>query len=78
MRITTAEDQKVKEFLEYMGVGDFQWCQIRIQKDTGFLVEIEQGVGSKPPWHVERQQAMLLKMILRQIVGKPIIEEKKP
>ena len=61
MRITFASDPKVMEFLEYLGVSDSRWCQIQIDYDG--IVGVEHGIGTKPPWHVERQQAALLKIL---------------
>ena len=62
MRIVSVQDPKVVEFLEYMGVGKCGWCQIRTEANG--MVQVEQGVGTKPPWHAERQQAALLKTIV--------------
>ena len=61
MRITTSQDPKVQEFLEYMGVGKSQWCQIQIEPDC--IVGVEYGMGTTPPWHLERQQKELLETI---------------
>lgn len=61
MRITTSQDPKVKEFLEYMDIGKSQWCQIQIEPNS--IVGVEHGIGTTPPWHIERQQRELLKTI---------------